>query len=113
MDFEQNSPVRPPLGRKAPNRIDLDAESDQLTMTVKPLNDDRRSNARSAGDNLSPECLLANQIDAARDQLGDARERLKGARRKVVQMEEALANWEHIACELLARRETEGYRVAS
>lgn len=82
-------------------------------MPVKPLNHARRSNTRSEGDNLSPECLLANQIDSTRDQLADARESLKGARRKVVQMEEALANWEHIACELLARRETQGYRVTS
>lgn len=62
---------------------------------------------------LSPECVLANQIDATRDQLADAREMLKSARRRVVQMEEAVANWDHIACELLARRESDGYPVAS
>jgi hypothetical protein len=49
---------------------------------------------------LSPEELLERQIDAARGQLSDARDDLKASRMRVVELEEALANWESFAAEL-------------
>jgi hypothetical protein len=49
---------------------------------------------------LSPEALIARHVDSARRQLADARENLKAARRRVVQLEDALCNWERFAQEL-------------
>jgi hypothetical protein len=49
---------------------------------------------------LSPEQLLARQIDAARRQLADAREDLKQGRMRVVELEEAVSNWESFAQDL-------------
>jgi hypothetical protein len=63
-----------------------------------PLTAERRKTVASA--TISPEALIARHIDAARRQLADAREGLKAARRRVVQLEDALCNWERFAEEL-------------
>ena len=49
---------------------------------------------------VSPEALVERHVESARRQLADARERLKAARRRVVQLEDALGNWERFAAEL-------------
>lgn len=77
-------------------------------MTDHLLSTDRRTQSLPTRDVLTPERLLANQIEATRRQLDEARERLKSDRRRVVQLEEAVAHWERFACELLARRERNG-----
>jgi hypothetical protein len=51
-------------------------------------------------DSVSPETLIERHVDSARRQLLDARENLKAARRRVVQLEDALCNWERFAAEL-------------
>jgi hypothetical protein len=49
---------------------------------------------------VSPEALIERHVESARRQLAEARERLKAARRRVVQLEDALCNWERFAAEL-------------
>jgi hypothetical protein len=49
---------------------------------------------------VSPEELIERHVESARRQLADARESLKAARRRVVQLEDALCNWERFAAEL-------------
>lgn len=49
---------------------------------------------------VSPETLVSRHVENARRQLAEARERLKAARRRVVQLEDALQNWERFAAEL-------------
>jgi hypothetical protein len=52
---------------------------------------------------LSPSDLLDRHLDNARRQLDDAREQLRQARRRVVQLEEAVGNWELLRRDALAR----------
>jgi hypothetical protein len=59
---------------------------------------ERRQTAASA--TVTPEALVERHVENARRQLADARERLKGARRRVVQLEDALGNWERFAAEV-------------
>jgi hypothetical protein len=54
---------------------------------------------------VSPELLIARHIENARQQLLEGRERLKQARRRVVQLEEALSSWERLAGELRATKD--------
>ena len=49
---------------------------------------------------VTPERLIARHVEDARRDLAVGRERLKDARRRVVQLEEALVNWERLAGEL-------------
>jgi hypothetical protein len=58
-----------------------------------------------ASQTVSPEALIARHVDSARRQLADARENLKAARRRVVQLEDALCNWERFAQELRRGRD--------
>ena len=59
---------------------------------------------RTAGDEgVGPETLVERHVDSARRQLADAREQLKAARRRVVQLEDAVGNWERFAAEVRAR----------
>lgn len=51
-------------------------------------------------ESVTPEQLIGRHVDSARRQLADARENLKAARRRVVQLEDALCNWERFAAEL-------------
>lgn len=53
---------------------------------------------------LSPEHLILHQIQQTRRQLTEARERLKAARKRVVQLEDAVSNWEQIAGQFWQRR---------
>jgi hypothetical protein len=54
---------------------------------------------------VSPELLIGRHVENARRQLADGRERLKGARRRVVQLEDALCGWERLAGEMRAMRD--------
>jgi hypothetical protein len=49
---------------------------------------------------VTPEALIARHVENARRQLADARESLKAARRRVVQLEDALCNWERFAAQI-------------
>ena len=49
---------------------------------------------------MRPEVLVERHVENARRQLAEARERLKAARRRVVQLEDAVGNWERFAAEL-------------
>ena len=53
---------------------------------------------------VSPEALIARQVENARRQLAEARENLKASRRRVVQLEDALGNWERFAAEMRRTR---------
>jgi phage shock protein A len=50
-------------------------------------------------DAVGPETLVQRHVDSARRQLAEAREQLKAARRRVVQLEDAVCNWELLAAE--------------
>jgi hypothetical protein len=52
---------------------------------------------------VSPEALVQRHVDSARRQLAEAREQLKAARRRVVQLEDAVCNWERFAAEVRER----------
>ncbi len=65
------------------------------TLTAGP---ERRQTA--APEPVTPEALIERHVESARRQLADAREKLKAARRRVVQLEDALCNWERFATEL-------------
>jgi uncharacterized membrane protein YccC len=65
---------------------------------------ERRVQPLPATPTASPERLVVHQVEQARAQLADARERLKAARRRVVELEDAVANWEEFANEVLRRR---------
>jgi hypothetical protein len=67
------------------------AESDTVTA-------ERRQTPTSHS--VSPEVLIERHVENARRQLADARETLKAARRRVVQLEDALGSWERFAAEL-------------
>ena len=52
---------------------------------------------------VSPELLVARHVEDARRQLTLAREQLKGARRRVVQLEDAVTSWERLAHEVRSK----------
>ena len=60
-------------------------------------------------DPVSPEALVARHIENARRQLAEARENLKASRRRVVQLEDALCNWERFAADHTAMRDDEDF----
>jgi len=49
---------------------------------------------------VTPEALVQRHVENARLQLADGRENLKRARRRVVQLEEAVVSWERLLSEL-------------
>ena len=55
-------------------------------------------------DPVSPEALIARHVENARRQLAEARENLKASRRRVVQLEDALCNWERLAADMRRTR---------
>jgi hypothetical protein len=69
--------------------------------TPSVIGPERRRTATSEA--VSPEALIERHVEGARRQLAEARERLKAARRRVVQLEDALCNWERLAAELRRR----------
>lgn len=74
-----------------------------LTLTDDgPNGDDRRGTAYQGVH--SPERLMLHQIEQTRRQLSDAREQRDAAQERVVQLEDAIKSWEHLACELWERR---------
>jgi len=70
--------------------------------TTGSVGPERRATATTEA--VSPETLIERHVDSARRQLADARENLKAARRRVVQLEDALCNWERFAGELRRAR---------
>jgi hypothetical protein len=74
-----------------------------VAVTDSTVSPERRQTAASPS--VSPEVLVDRHVENARRQLADARERLKAARRRVVQLEDALCNWERFAGELRQGRE--------
>jgi hypothetical protein len=54
-------------------------------------------NLRAPPESISTDALIRRHVENARAQLAEARERLKAARRRVVQLEDAVANWELLA----------------
>jgi hypothetical protein len=72
-------------------------------VTPRPVAQERRQNASPGS--VTPEDLVARHVVNARGQLAAGRERLKGARRRVVNLEDALVNWERLAGELRAKNE--------
>ena len=64
--------------------------------------EDRRGAAHSGI--RSPERLMLHQIDQTRRQLSSARQQRDAAQERVVQLEDALKSWEHLAGELWERR---------
>jgi hypothetical protein len=56
-------------------------------------------------ESVSPEDLIRRHVEDARVQLAEGRERLKAARRRVVQLEDALCHWERLAGEMRAMRD--------
>ena len=78
--------------------------SSRATVTPPPpAPAERRQSTGSPA--VSPEDLVQRHVDNARRQLAEARERLKAARRRVVQLEDAVCNWERFAAELRAGHE--------
>ncbi len=66
------------------------------------LSSERRQSG--APESVTPEALIARHVENARRQLAEARENLKSSRRRVVQLEDALCNWERFAAELRRAR---------
>ena len=54
---------------------------------------------------VTPEEQIRRHVENARRQLAEARENLKAARRRVVQLEDALCNWERFAAEVRRTRD--------
>ena len=69
----------------------------ELTREQAPSPDRRQT---PAAPSVQPEVLVERHVENARRQLAEARERLKAARRRVVQLEDAVTNWERFAAEL-------------
>jgi hypothetical protein len=69
-----------------------------LVTTAPTVAAERRETV--GNDAVGPETLVQRHVDSARRQLADAREQLKAARRRVVQLEDAVCNWERFAAEV-------------
>lgn len=81
--------------------LNLNHHADAPTSTT--VGSDRRHRPLPTSPAPSPERLVVHQVEAARAQLAEARERLKAARRRVVELEDAVRNWEEMANEVLRR----------
>lgn len=80
----------------------VDASAPSTTGTETPRGD-RRHRSLPSAPVPSAERLVVHHVEAARAQLAEARERLKAARRRVVELEDAVSNWEELANEVLRR----------
>jgi hypothetical protein len=65
---------------------------------------ERRGHTFPDRSSASPERLVIHNVEGARRQLHEARESLKNARRRVVQLEDAVRNWEELAALVLRPR---------
>ena len=79
----------------------LTAEREALmqTVTLHPCGT-LRDRRRFRPDSETPRQLALASLAGSRHQLADARENLKAGRRRVVQLEDAVANWEVVAAQL-------------
>jgi hypothetical protein len=82
----------------SPNGHPTRTSSSATGTAEPPVPSERRQSATSPA--VSPEALVQRHVEDARRQLAEARERLKAARRRVVQLEDAVGNWERFAAEL-------------
>lgn len=64
-----------------------------------------RRDALTSGGSSAPAAIVATWVQAAERQLLEAREDLKAARRRVVQMEDVVASWEGFAAALAQHRD--------
>ena len=69
------------------------------TVTLHPCGT-QRDRRRFRPDSETPRQLALASLAGSRHQLADARENLKAGRRRVVQLEDAVANWEAVAAQL-------------
>ncbi|MEO6469477.1 MAG: hypothetical protein ABIP21_10290 [Acidimicrobiia bacterium] len=67
-----------------------------------------RRDALTSGDSSAPAAIVASWVRAAERQLLEAREELKAARRRVVQMEDVVTSWEGFAAALAQHRDAAG-----
>ena len=71
-----------------------------------------RVGQRNAVDSLSPSDLITRHLENAHKQLDTAREQLRQARRRVVQLEEAVTNWDQLRQEALSREQAVRFSAA-
>ena len=64
-----------------------------------------RRDALISGGSSAPAAIVATWVQAAERQLLEAREALKAARRRVVQMEDVVTSWESFAAALTHDRD--------
>jgi len=67
-----------------------------------------RRDALTSGGSSAPAAIVATWVQAAERQLLEAREELKAARRRVVQMEDVVTSWEGFAAALAQPRHAAG-----
>ena len=67
-----------------------------------------RRDALTSGGPSAPAAIVATWVQAAERQLLEAREELKAARRRVVQMEDVVTSWEGFAAALAHNRDAAG-----
>ena len=65
-----------------------------------------RRDALTSGGSSAPATIVATWVQAAERQLLHAREELKAARRRVVQMEDVVTSWEGFAAALADENDT-------
>ena len=101
---EQRLPVRNPTaapGKRANSMSQSTISSNGHNSTApraEPIPAERRQTR--VNEAVTPEELIERHVENARRQLAEARESLKAGRRRVVQLEDALANWERFAAEV-------------
>ena len=67
-----------------------------------------RRDVLTSGGSSAPAAIVATWVQAAERQLLEAREELKAARRRVVQMEDVVTSWESFAAALTHDRDPAG-----
>ncbi len=70
-------------------------ETSELSHRPRTASVERRAVGRSH--DVPPETILADTVAVAERQLSDAREHLRAARRRVVQLEEVVESWRDLA----------------
>ncbi len=76
-----------------------------MAIQVEASRSCERRDAPTSGDASAPAAIVAAWVQSAERQLWQAREELKAARRRVVQMEDVVASWEGFAAALTQTRD--------